>query len=54
MRKSHRVFTNMVINSYKKTIELLRKRQEKYLLIQALHEIGNLHYADGNLGEAEV
>ena len=53
-RKSHRVFTNMVINSYKKTIELLRKRQEKYMLIQALHELGNLHYADGNLGEAEV
>lgn len=25
-RKSQRVFTNMVINSYKKTIELLRKR----------------------------
>ena len=54
MRKSHRVFTNMIINSYKKTIELVRKRQEKYLLIQALHELGNLHYADGNLGEAEV
>ena len=32
-RKSQRVFTNMVINSYKKTIELLRKRQEKYMLI---------------------
>ena len=53
-RKSHKVFTNMVISSYKKCIELLRKRQEKFLLIQALHEIGNLHYADGNLGEAEV
>ena len=24
------------------------------MLIQALHELGNLHYADGNLGEAEV
>jgi len=23
-------------------------------LIQALHELGNLHYADGNLDEAEV
>ena len=53
-RKSHKVFTNMVINSYKKCIELLRKRQEKYLLIQALHEIGNLHFADGNLAEAEI
>lgn len=25
-RQSHRVFTNMVIASYKKTIDLLRKR----------------------------
>jgi len=32
-RKSQQVFTNMVINSYKKCIELLRKRQEKYMLI---------------------
>jgi hypothetical protein len=32
-RKSHKVFTSMVIGSYKKCIELLRKRQEKFLLI---------------------
>lgn len=44
----------MVISSYKKCIELLRKRQEKYLVIQALHELGNLQYADGNLAEAEI
>lgn len=44
----------MTISSYKKCIDLLRKRQENYLLIQALHELGNMHYADGNLGEAEV
>jgi len=44
----------MVISNYKKCIELLRKRQEKFLLIQALHELGNLLYADGNLGEAEI
>lgn len=44
----------MVISNYKKCIELLRKRQEKFLLIQALHELGNLLYADGNLGEAET
>ena len=53
-RKSQKVFTNMVISSYKKCIELLRKRQEKYLVIQALHELGNLQYADGNLAEAEI
>jgi hypothetical protein len=39
----------MVISSYKKCIELLRKRQEKFMLIQALHELGNLHFAEGNL-----
>ena len=44
----------MVITSYKKCIDLLRKRQENFLLIQALHELGNLNYADGNLAEAEV
>lgn len=32
-KKGHKVYTNMVIQSYKKCIELLRKRQEKFLLI---------------------
>ena len=32
-RKSYKVFTGMVISSYKKCIDLLRKRQEKFLLI---------------------
>ena len=53
-RKGHKVFSTMVIGNYKKTIELLRKRQEKFLLIQALHELGNLLYADANLQEAEI
>ena len=53
-RKGHKVFTTMVIGNYKKCVELLRKRQEKFLLIQVLHELGNLLYADGNLGEAET
>lgn len=53
-KKGHKVFTTMVITNYKKCIELLRKRQENFLLIQALHELGNLFYADGNLAEAEV
>lgn len=44
----------MVISNYKKCVELLRKRQEKFMLIQALHELGNLLYADGQLGEAEI
>ena len=53
-RRGYRVFTTMVISNYKKCVDLLRKRQEKFLLIQALHELGNLLYADGNLGEAEI
>lgn len=44
----------MVIHNYKKCIEMIRKRQEKYLLIQALHELGNALYSDGNLPEAEI
>jgi hypothetical protein len=32
-RKSYKVFTNMVITSYKKCIDLLRKRQENFLQI---------------------
>ena len=44
----------MVIASYKKCIDLLRKRQENYLLISALHELGNLYYADNNLVDAEI
>jgi hypothetical protein len=32
-RQAQKVFTNMAIQNYKKCIELLRKRQEKFLLI---------------------
>ena len=53
-RKGHKVYTSMVISNYKKCVELLRKRQEKFLLIQSLHELGNLLYSDGQLGEAEI
>ena len=53
-RKGHKVFTTMVIGTYKKCVELLRRRQEKFLLVQALHELGNLLYADNNIAEAEV
>lgn len=52
--KSHSVMINMIIGSYNKTIELIKKRQEKYLLIQSLHEIGNLYYSDGQLKHAET
>ena len=52
--KSHSVMINMIISSYNKTIELIKKRQEKYLLIQSLHEIGNLYYSDRQLKNAET
>ena len=52
-KKNHAVMTNMVINSYNKAIELIRKRQEKFLLIQSLHEVGNLYYSDNQLRHAE-
>jgi hypothetical protein len=52
--KQHAILTNMVINSYNKSIELIRKMQEKFLLIQSLHEIGNLYYSDGQLKHAET
>ena len=32
-RKGHKVYISMVISNYKKCIELLRKRQEKFLLV---------------------
>lgn len=52
--KSHVILTNMVISSYHKSIELIRKRQEKFLLLQGLHEIGNLYYSDNQLKHAET
>lgn len=53
-KRAHKVFANMVISSYKKTVELLRKRQEKWLLAQALNELGDLSFSEGNLEEAEI
>lgn len=53
-KRAHKVFANMVISSYKKTVELLRKRQEKWLLAQALNELADLSFSEGNLEEAET
>ena len=52
--KSHSVMICMIISNYNKIIELVKKRQEKYLLIQSLHEIGNLYYSNGQLKNAET
>jgi hypothetical protein len=48
-RKGFKVFSQMVIGNYKKCVDLLRKKQQKSLHILALHEFGNLLYADGNI-----
>ena len=53
-KRAQQVFANMVLSSYRKTIELLRKRQEKWLLTQALNELGDLCFSEGNLEEAEI
>ncbi|CAG9327873.1 unnamed protein product [Blepharisma stoltei] len=53
-KRAHKVFANMVLSSYRKTVELLRKRQEKWLLAQALNELGNLCFSEGILEEAET
>lgn len=52
--KQNQVLTNMVIASYTKIIEVIRKRKEKFLLIQSLHEIGNIYHSDNQLIKAEV
>lgn len=52
-KRAQKVFANMVLSNYRKTVELLRKRQEKWLLTQALNELGDLCFSEGNLEEAE-
>jgi hypothetical protein len=53
-KRAHKVYANMVLATYRKTVELLRRRQEKWLLIQALHELGNLCFSEGLVEEAET
>ncbi len=45
-RKAIKLFANSIISNYKKAIQILKKRQENYLLIQALFEMSILHYSD--------
>ena len=54
LQKIHQMIYNKVLNSYKKTIEILRERQESFMLMQALHELGNIYYAEGKLKDAEI
>ena len=43
-----------LIGSYKKTIDILRERQENFMLVQSLHELGNIYYADDQVKEAGI
>ena len=54
LRKVHQLITNKVISSYKKTIEILRERQENFMLVQSLHELGNIYFAENQLKESEI
>ena len=54
LQKIHQMICGKVISSYKKTIEILRERQENFMLMQALHELGNIYFAEGKLKEAEI
>jgi hypothetical protein len=52
-RKAHKVFANMVLSSYRKTVTIMRRRQEKQWLAVTLHELGCLSFSEGLLEEAE-
>jgi len=54
LQKVHQMITNKVLGAYKKTIEILRERQENFMLVQALHEIANIYYAEQQLKESEI
>ena len=46
--------TAQMISSYKTCIQVLKKRQENYLLIQILYEMSLVMYSTGNIKGAEV
>lgn len=53
-RKVEKSLATIAVSKYSKLIERIRKKKEKFLLIQSLHEIGNLYYSDDQLKNAEV
>lgn len=52
-RKAHRVFANMVLSAYRKSVSIMRRQQEKRWLAVTLHELGCLCFSEGLLEEAE-
>ena len=53
-RKVDKSLISFPVMKYTKVIEKIRKKKEKFLLIQSLHEIGNLYFSDDQLDNAEV
>lgn len=53
-RKAQKAFAGIVLQSYRKAVDILRKRRERSLLAQALNELGSLCLVEGNLEEAEA
>jgi golgin subfamily B member 1 len=52
--KAIKMFSSNLINLYKKSIQILKKRQENYLLIQMLYEMSLVYYSDLDYKNAEV
>jgi len=48
-KKALKVFASNLIGIYKKSIQILKKRQENFMLIQALYEMSLVLYSDGDV-----
>ena len=48
-KKAIKLFANSIVTNYKKAIQILKKRQENYLLIQALYEMSLILYSDDDV-----
>ena len=48
-RKGLKIFAGNLVNLYKKSIQILKKRQENFMLIQALYEMSLVLYSDGDV-----
>ena len=52
--KAIKMFSSNLINLYKKTIQILKKRQENYYLIQVLYEMSIVYHSDKDYKNAEI
>jgi len=48
-KKALKVFASNLIGIYKKSIQIMKKRQENFMLIQALYEMSLVLYSDGDV-----